>query len=81
MQDSFIDADSFKARARELEIGGILNKDELSMVDFLAARSPNISYAGFDELLSMQNMSNDVRELIHQLITKLKMVDYIAGEA
>lgn len=73
------DVDSFKLMARQLQADGVLNRDDMMAVDFLSAKSPNISLQDFDAMIKNDNLSREMRGLISQLVQKLHMVNYISG--
>lgn len=73
------DVDSFKQMARQLQADGVLNRDDMMAVDFLSAKSPNISLQDFDAMIKNDNLSREMRGLISQLVQKLHMVNYISG--
>ena len=73
------DVDSFKLMARHLQADGVLNRDDMMAVDFLSAKSPNISLQDFDAMIKNDNLSREMRGLISQLVQKLHMVNYISG--
>lgn len=73
------DVDSFKLMARQLQADGVLNRDDMMAVDFLSAKSPNISLQDFDAMIKNDSLSREMRGLISQLVQKLHMVNYISG--
>ena len=73
------DVNAFKAMAQQLNINGILNKDDMLAVDFLAKKAPDISFQNFNAVLKNQNLSYEMHDLIAQLIHKLQMVNYLSN--
>lgn len=71
--------DAFKSMANQLQIDGVLNRDDMMAVDFLSAKSPNITLKDFDAMIKNDNLSREMRSLIAQLVQKLHMVDYLSG--
>lgn len=79
VQDGFADVDKFKSMAKQLQSDGVLNHDDMMAVDFLSAKSPNISFKDFDAMIRNDNLSREMRTLIAQLVQKLHMVNYVSG--
>lgn len=79
VKNGLADVDSFKLMARQLQADGVLNRDDMMAVDFLSAKSPNISLQDFDAMIKNDNLSREMRGLISQLVQKLHMVNYISG--
>ncbi len=75
------DINSFRAMANQLQTDGILNRDDMMAVDFLATKSPNISLKDFDSVIRNENLSQEMRGLISQLVQKLHMMNYLSGGA
>ena len=80
-KNALIDADSFKAMARQLHNDGVINRDEMMMVDFLSEKSPNISLKDFDSMIKNDNLSREMRGLIAQLVQKIHLMNYLSGGA
>ncbi len=78
VRDGLSDVKSFKAMAHKLRQDGILTKDELMAVDFLASKS-KISFEGFYTTLDNSNLHSEMKHLMTQFVQKLQMVDYILG--
>ncbi len=79
VKNGLADVDSFKSMAKQLQADGVLNRDDMMAVDFLSAKSPNISLKDFDAMIKNDNLSREMRSLISQLVQKLHMVNYISG--
>lgn len=80
-KNALIDADSFKAMARQLHNDGVINRDEMMMADFLSEKSPNISLKDFDSMIKNDNLSREMRGLIAQLVQKIHLMNYLSGGA
>lgn len=79
IKDALKDTPSFLALADKLQKEDLISQQEKIAADFLAKKSPSLSFEDFEAISKTQNINLEMQQTIRNLVQKLQMINYLNG--